>query len=330
MRSLIYIIIAFAATACSCQSSRVRSFEEAEMLLSENPAKAYEQLNAIDLAGIEDSASMARWALLYSEALAANRLYAPTDTIVNVAIDYYSRHPEGEMLARAMRSKVAIEEATAATDIDALSRALYMQKEKEYYLFKARSEREQLIYSGIVAVAVALAVISWQGRRISLKERRNAMLMAEACGLREAVTLRDADCTRLENRLGTLLDTRFALIDSLCETYYETQGTRAERNSLVTRVKAEIESVKSDEAIFREMEKAVNDCRGNILETLKESWPEIKAADYRLAVYLSCRLSPRSISLLLGETVDVVYKRKSRLKSRLNERGSALAEGIIG
>lgn len=38
-----------------------------------------------------------------------------------------------------------------------------------------------------------------------------------------------------------------------------------------------------------------------------------------LLVFLASSLSTRTISLLLDESVEVVYKRKSRLKSRLRE-----------
>ncbi|MDE6791457.1 MAG: hypothetical protein K2J48_00005 [Muribaculaceae bacterium] len=66
-----------------------------------------------------------------------------------------------------------------------------------------------------------------------------------------------------------------------------------------------------------EMEQAVNDCRDNLLVKVKENYPEIKAEDYQLLVYLASGLSTRTISLLMDETVDVIYKRKSRLKARL-------------
>ena len=67
------------------------------------------------------------------------------------------------------------------------------------------------------------------------------------------------------------------------------------------------------------MEQAVNDCKDNLLVIVKEKYPDIKPEDYQLLVYLASGLSTRTISLLLGETVDVIYKRKSRLKTRLKE-----------
>ena len=63
----------------------------------------------------------------------------------------------------------------------------------------------------------------------------------------------------------------------------------------------------------------MNMCRDNLLESVKDKYPDIKDDDYQLLVYLVCGLSPRTISLLIGESVDVVYKRKSRLKIRLRD-----------
>jgi len=319
MRSLVYIVIIFVTAACSSSGKFVRTFDEAELLLKKDPAEAFERLNAIDVSALEDSASMARWALLYSEAMAANNLAAPTDTIVNAAIDYYSRHNMRAELERAMQAKrIALESASPTGS--ALFKALFLQKEKEYFLFKARAERERIIYLCVIAILAASSVIAWQRRRLHDMDRENAMLISEAADLKSAISLRDEDCTHFKERLARLLDKRFALIDSLCETYYETQGTRAEKNSIVTRVKDEIEAVKADESIFADMEKTVNDCRSNLLVRLRTAWPDIRPDDYRLTVYLACHLSPRTISLLLGEKIEVVYKRKSRLKSRLSAK----------
>ncbi|MCH5218500.1 MAG: hypothetical protein J1F07_08160, partial [Muribaculaceae bacterium] len=108
------------------------------------------------------------------------------------------------------------------------------------------------------------------------------------------------------------------LIDSLCQTYYETHGTKTERKAIIDKVKNEIEAVKTDS--FSQMEQTVNDCRDNILLNVKNIFPDMKPEDYQLLVYLASGLSSRSISLLLGDSVDNVYKRKSRMKYRLKEK----------
>lgn len=184
-------------------------------------------------------------------------------------------------------------------------------------LYKERIKREQIVYTGLIVFLIAAGIIVWMRQRLKIKSAHNNALMAEASMLNECIESKDGDVTRLEATLHGLLENRFALIDSLCQTYYESQGTKTERKAIADKVKNEIEAVRSES--FADMEKAVNDCRDNILSRIKATHPNIKPEDYQLAVYLASNLSTRTISLLLEESIDVVYKRKSRLKKRLLE-----------
>ena len=87
MRHLLYIVILL-FTGCSYTASRPKVLDEAQRLMTEDPQAALSCLNSLDISELDDSATMARWALLYSEAMVANRLTAPTDTIINIAVDY--------------------------------------------------------------------------------------------------------------------------------------------------------------------------------------------------------------------------------------------------
>lgn len=314
MRSLIYIVILLAVTGCSFSSSHPVVLDEAQSLLSTDPSSALSKLNGVDVSEFQDSATMARWALLYSEALVANRLSAPSDTIVNIAISYYASHDRDGLYDHATRLKTLI---NSSGNRDALSSALYLQKEKEFMLYKERAKRRLYTFVGCVILLIAGGIIIWMRQRLKLQSLQNEALMAEASGLKTQIDASRGDVGRLETKLHGLLENRFALIDSLCQTYYESQGTKSERKAIIDKVKAEIESVRTDS--FPEMEQAVNDCRNNLMARAKATYPDIKPEDYQLLVYLASGLSTRTISLLLGETVDVIYKRKSRLKSRLKE-----------
>lgn len=324
MRSLLYIVIALVITGCGYSSSQQRTFEEAQRLMHTDPQAALSRLNRYDVSEFDDSATMAQWALLYSEALAANRLTAPTDTIVNIAIDYYGHHNLTDEFQKASRLKALIKSGNRS---DELATALYLQREKEFMIFKERAAREHILFAAIAIFIVAAGVIVWMRQRMKLQSARNEVLMAEASGLRNQVDAGRDDVSRLETTLRGLLDSRFTLIDDLCQTYYETQGTRAEKKSIVERVKSEIESVRTDS--LAEMERAVNDCRDNILVRVREEFLQMKADDYRLLVYFTCGLSARTVSLLVSESIDVVYKRKSRLKSRLREAATPACRQIL-
>ncbi|MDE7335295.1 MAG: hypothetical protein K2N10_03150, partial [Muribaculaceae bacterium] len=262
--------------------------------------------------------------LLYSEALVVNRLAAPTDTIVNLAVDYYGRHNFAEEFRKASELKALLQQAD---DTDALATALYVQKEKEVLLYKEKAKRRLEISLLIITLIIACGFIIWLRQRLKLQCAQNDALMAEAFGLRSSIDASRGDVGRLESKLNNLLESRFALIDSLCQTYYESQGTKTERKAIVDKVKSEIEAARTDS--LPEMEQAVNDCRNNLIATVRSNCPALKTNDLQLLVYLASGLSTRTISLLLGESIEVIYKRKSRLKSRLKAAVEPLRPDVM-
>lgn len=312
MRNLLYLVIAFFITGCSCVSSEPKALEEAGRMLASDPGAALRRLNDIDISSFNDSATMARWALLYSEAMVANNITAPTDTIADIAIEYYGRHNRPDEYRRASRLKALLRREACG---DELATALYLQKEREFTLYRERAERRLYATLGIALLLAAALAIVWLTMRLRLNAIRTRALIAEASDMKRMAETSAGNVERLEQSMHTLLAKRFSLIDSLCQTYYESQGTKTERKAIAERVKREIDATATE--YFPEMEQTVNDCRSDLLLRLKNKYPAIKPDDYRLAVFLACGLTPRTISLLLDETVEVVYKRKSRLKGRL-------------
>ena len=324
MRSILYLILLFFITACSYSASYSHTLDEAQRLMNSDPSGALSKLNCLDVSEIKDSAIMAKWALLYSEAMLINNYTAPNDTIINIAIDYYSHHNRQDEYQKALQLKSLNK---TSDETDALATALYLQKENEFFLYQERIKREQTVFIFVIVLTIATACLIWMRQRLKLQTLKNDTLMAEASSFRNEIEVRNGDVSSLELKLHRLLENRFALIDSLCQTYYETQGTKTERKAIIDKVKSEIESVRTDS--FSQMEQAINDCRDNLLMVVKEKYPDIKPEDYQLLVFLASGLSTRTISLLLGETIDVIYKRKSRLKTRLKETVASSCPEIL-
>lgn len=293
-------------------------------MMQNDPEAALSLLNGVDVSEFQDSATVARWAMLYSEAMVINKLSAPTDTIVNIAIDYYGRHNLADEFNKASQLKAMIELNDVA---DELATARYLQKEREFLLYKERVKREQLLILCIAILLIALGGILWMRQRMRFQSLQNETLMAEVSGLKSMIDSSRGDVGRLEAKLHTLLDDRFSLIDDLCQTYYETQGTKAERKAIVDKVKSEIDALRADS--ITKLEQSVNDCRDNLLVKVREQFPAIRPDDYQLLIYLASGLSTRTISLLLGESVDVVYKRKSRLKAKIKDVTGQLSSDVM-
>lgn len=305
MHGLLYIIILIVVTSCTYSSHSINDLNEAEALMLDEPAKALDRLNGLDVSEFEDSADMARWALLYSEAMVANKISAPRDTIVNIAIDYYESHGLDEKASKALALK---EKLSVTGEYNELCAVLYAQKEKEFELYKERVRGEQYLLCGLIVLLIAAGVICRQRQRLRLAAMRNETLIAEASSLRDGLSQKQIVMT-------DVLARRFSTIDELCNTYYESAGTKVEQKNIASKVKSQIDAIKNDEVVFAGIERDVNECRGRIAAAIK---PQLKTEEFRLFVFLACGLSNRAIALLLGENIEVIYKRKSRLKSKIS------------
>ena len=320
MRSLLYIVLLLTFAACTCGGKYgADTLDRAQALMHSDPKSALDRLNECDVALFDDSASVARWALLYSEALVANNISAPSDSIVGIAIDYYGRHGYTEEFRHASRLKALL----SGGNNDTLASALYLQKEKEFLLYRERARRNNIILAALCALVIGAAVIIGQRYRLRTRNLENELLLSEASQLRQSLLMDRERLSLLESKLGESLDGRFNIIDGLCSTYYESQGTKTEKKALADKVKAHIEEIKADNGIYAEMVRCVNDCHNNLLIRFGEEFPTMKSDDYKLMTFLACRLSNRTIALLLGESIEVIYKRKSRLKARISASESS-------
>lgn len=86
MRGLLYLIILIILAGCSYSSSQPRVLDEAQRLMESDPTSALSKLNSLDISELRDSSTLARWALLYSEAMVENRLTTPTGSRVEQTI----------------------------------------------------------------------------------------------------------------------------------------------------------------------------------------------------------------------------------------------------
>ncbi|MCI8998050.1 MAG: hypothetical protein HFJ95_03530 [Muribaculaceae bacterium] len=317
MHRLFYIYLVLLLTGCSMSSSYSRQLDDAQQMLAKNPQEAYHRLNALDISEFNDSADIARWALLYSEAMVTNNLTAPSDSIINIALSYYSTHNLTEQLQRAEAVKHLLSKSPSV-ECDKLISVLYIQKEREYQLFEQRLAHQRYIFIGITAILIAAGIIAWLYQRLRIQNLRHEALLAEASDLRSLLSVREADYSGLEDTVAKLFGKRFELIGKLCDTFYEAQGTRTERKAIAEQVKAEIDHLRTDSSTMAEIETSVNECRDNLLIKLKEEMPAISKDDYLLITLLACGFSNRAISMLIGESIDVIYKRKSRLKGKIN------------
>lgn len=84
-----FLLIA-AITVISCQTELTKTLKEVDSLLYDNPPLALEVINAIDVKQIKRNKDLAYYALLKSAALDKNYIDVTDDSLIDIAVKYYS------------------------------------------------------------------------------------------------------------------------------------------------------------------------------------------------------------------------------------------------
>lgn len=191
------------------------------------------------------------------------------------------------------------------------------------------------VFIAIIILGVVIATLRIKSQK---KEIENNILLA--ANLRnmlknkeyETVALQNTfdkqlECKAAENiamqeAINSLFEQRFATIDRLTSAYYEYQGTSNEKNKIYVDVMKLVSGLGSDEKTLKELESFINTYKDNLLIRFRNEFPDLKESDYVLYIYTIAGFSSRAISIFIGEKLEVVYNRKSRLKQKINKSNS--------
>lgn len=192
--------------------------------------------------------------------------------------------------------------------------------QKDYFRQKSERNHQRYTISKIVAstiaafgIAISLAIVKYMRYRIRLKNEEINRYMATVNELQNTIRQHDDMAPLLER----LLKDRLQLIDELGNMYYEQPNTRKQQEHIYCKVKSVIDDLSNNRKTLDELEDIVNKCRDNKMARLRKDMPELKEKDFKLACYLFAGFSNRIICIFTGDSIENVYKRKSRLKAKI-------------
>lgn len=133
----------------------------------------------------------------------------------------------------------------------------------------------------------------------------------------------------MQNAINNLFEHSFLTIDQLTSAYYEYQGSANEKQKIYTDVMSIVSGIGSDKKTIEKIERFVNTYKSNIMQRFRTEFPGMKHSDYILYLYVVAGFSSRAIGVFLGEKLDVVYNRKSRLKQKISKSNSVNKEYFI-
>ena len=164
----LFLISVFLIMACT-DSRKVEIIRQAEQLMSEQPDSALHLLQTIDRHTLRGK-TLARYALIYSIAQDKSGLDVSSDSLLRIANEYYSRHPEDSLYARSqyyMGLYYSLVDSTKQAE-DCLRTAIrYAEERKDYYTQYLALDR----LSSIVRFADAALALEYSKQALKVFER---------------------------------------------------------------------------------------------------------------------------------------------------------------
>ena len=117
-----------------------------------------------------------------------------------------------------------------------------------------------------------------------------------------------------EKELKELLENRFAEVRELIRTYYESGNSKKLQKKVDDLLKLQLSGDN-----FEVIEQVVNAKNNDVIKKVKVRYPNMKEDNIKLLNLIYAGFSAQEISVILNDTPQNIYVRKSRLKKSLQE-----------
>lgn len=112
------------------------------------------------------------------------------------------------------------------------------------------------------------------------------------------------------------------VLDRLCQQYYVYEGTDNLQPRIVKEVRSVVEGLRTDAAMQRSLEQALNEQNNQVMEKLRAFFPRWKEEDFLLYLFTAFGFSSTTLSTLLEKDKPYIYNHLYRLKERIKVSGS--------
>ena len=122
--------------------------------------------------------------------------------------------------------------------------------------------------------------------------------------------------------LSESLIAQFELINQLCQTYYEHNGSSKQQSAVFKEVKVRINDICNNDKHFETLSTSVNNYNDDILTKLKQDFPNLTSNEYKLACFMCVGFSTQTLCLFFNCNEDSIYNRKARLREKIKNKES--------
>ena len=191
---------------------------------------------------------------------------------------------------------------------------------------KMRTYRLVVFYVVLVLVmgGAVTYIFSSYRRKLRLKNEQLAQYADEVDSLgtrvSSAESVRENLLTQLdvhkakEKELKELLENRFSEVRELLRTYYEFGNSKKLQKKVDDLLKLQLSGDN-----FEVIEQVVNAKNNDVIKKVREKYPAMKEESIKLLNLIYAGFSAQEISVILNDTPQNIYVRKSRLKKAIQE-----------
>jgi hypothetical protein len=209
----------------------------------------------------------------------------------------------------------------------------FLQNQNELTELKLQKSRQAIFFIVVMAILI-IAIIIIISRTRARKKReeldgyvnltedlKRSLYNKEEAISRMGAQLQqhDEQARTMSTRLADLMRGRYELLNELTNTYYETSGSKADREAIYQKVKKAIDRMAGNRKEMQELESIVNEYCDNAMAHIHAELPELPYDDTVLLCYIYAGFSAKAIHLFTKNSISNIYSRKSRLREHIKQ-----------
>lgn len=184
--------------------------------------------------------------------------------------------------------------------------------------YVANKAKEKYKYITFVVLLITVSIIIVLIYRHKKVRRELETMLALAKELDSSKRKNDFIVEEKQRLITELFKNQFRYINELANNYYSYSSSPSASIIMYNHVKKTLEKIATENTSTKHLEKIINTYHNDVIAKIRVQVPSISEEHIRLYCYYCSGFSPQMISLLTNDGIDNVYKKKSRLKSKLS------------
>ncbi|MCM1021991.1 MAG: hypothetical protein NC343_06875 [Muribaculum sp.] len=164
----------------------------------------------------------------------------------------------------------------------------------------------------VILILAIIGYFTFKNYKFS-RERENAEVLAKE--LNEMIQGKSESDRKV---ISDIFQRQFETVDRFAELRYEYDDNKRLSAVYKKEIERMLRDMEPDSEEIERLKNYVNEHRDNIIKRFETEFPGLQSYYYTMFLYASLGLSARSMSVLFNISVETIYNRKSRLKSKIS------------